>query len=178
MQTPVITPDPLHRTPGVPSVHWEQWDEMVAPYSSCVRAPSPRTQLSHASSVTRVMRETRPGDAAPCLLLRVTFTGKSRAWCETGADAPFTSAAARTETGSRNGEWLRENPMSSGYRARDYDNYRHWSEVTLRPCCSPITASVASCLESQSDRELFLVSDIISRCHHQNIFSKSSDSLW
>ena len=58
------------------------------------------TRLSHASSVSpRVMRETRPGpgDAAPCLvpeLLRVNFTGKSRAWCETGADAPFTSAAA------------------------------------------------------------------------------------
>ena len=62
---PSSSPSLSHLTPGVPGVHWEQWDEMVAPYSSCVRAPSSRTRLSHASSVTRVMRGTRPGDAAP-----------------------------------------------------------------------------------------------------------------
>ena len=34
-----------------------------------------------------------------------------------GADAPFTSAAAPRLPGSPNGEWRRETPVSSGHRA-------------------------------------------------------------
>ena len=168
-------PSLWHRTPGVPGVHWEQWDEMVAPYSSCVRAPSSRTRLSHASSVTRVMRETRPGDAAPCLLLRVTFTGKSRAWCETGADAPFTSAAApgsgpsyRRMAAGKPGELRTPGPW-----LRQLETLKWSNTPSLQQSHHSFSSQLSGVAVGQ--RNIFGERHH-SRCHHQIIFSKSSEA--
>ena len=160
---------PASLSPLTPGVRVHAGDEMVVPYSSCVRAPSSRTCPGH-SAFPCVIRQSpcdeRRGRA------RVT---RPRVWSPSSASILPGKAGRGARRGRTHrsllqlppgpdpsiGEWRRKTPVNSGHRARDYDNERHWSEVTLRPCSSPITASVASCLESQSVREIFLVSDIL-----------------
>ena len=171
--------------PGCPAYTRGWWDAgpvlFLRPGSVILYLARPRPlgfPMRHPSP--RVMRETRPdpGDAGPCLapeLLRVTFTGKSRAWCETGADAPFTSAAApgsgpsyRRMAAGKPGELRTPGPW-----LRQLETLKWSNTPSLQQSHHSFSSQLSGVAVGQ--RNIFGERHH-SRCHHQIIFSKSSEA--